>query len=178
MLKRQSSRVPTVHAASRPHLSPHINLSTFDELTAHPFSISIYTAAIACILWSLLPPARCTHLNTLPFSSRYRYHELYSRCQGCRHLELDGAFMPFSRGCSFYRVNEQGQIVWARDCVEASPPKPGDATISGLGALLPVLRGVGVGRADPAQLTEVPFEAAAVWLFYAGTCRKRNMFLL
>lgn len=76
--------------------------------------------------------------------------------------------MPFSRGCSFYRVNEQGKIVWARDCVEASPPKPGDATIGLLGVLLPVMRSVGVAKADPAQLTEVPFEAGAAWLFYAG----------
>jgi hypothetical protein len=85
-----------------------------------------------------------------------------------RHLELDGSFVPFSRGCSFYRVNEAGKIVWARDCVEASPPKPGDATIGLLAVLLPVLRTVGVAKTNPAQLTEVPFEAAAAWLFYAG----------
>ena len=73
--------------------------------------------------------------------------------------------MPFSRGCSFYRVDAGGRITWARDCVEAAPPKPGDATIGALGVLLPLLRRVGATRADPINLTQVPFEAAACLLY-------------
>lgn len=76
--------------------------------------------------------------------------------------------MPFSRGTSFYKVDDNGKITWARDCVESAPPKPGDAIIDGLAVLLPLIRRIGVSKADPAQLNEVPFEAAAVWLFYAG----------
>ena len=57
---------------------------------------------------------------------------------------------------------------WARDCVEASPPKPGAVTAGALEALLPVMRGVGVKNADPANLTKLPWVSAAVWAFYAG----------
>lgn len=39
-----------------------------------------------------------------------------------RHVELDnGTVMPFSRGASFYKVNDQGRICKARDLVEALP---------------------------------------------------------
>lgn len=86
----------------------------------------------------------------------------------CRHTELDGALFPFSRGCSFYVVDDSGKITWGRDCVESAPPKPGDSTIAALGVLAPVLRGVGLARADPANLSKLPLQSAAMWAFYAG----------
>jgi hypothetical protein len=45
-----------------------------------------------------------------------------------RHVELDGNEFPFSRGVSFYEVNEQGQIIFARDIVEPTI-KPGAAAL-------------------------------------------------
>lgn len=39
-----------------------------------------------------------------------------------RHVELtNGTVMPFSRGASFYKVNDEGRICKARDLVEALP---------------------------------------------------------
>ena len=93
--------------------------------------------------------------------------------QKCRHTELDGEFFPFSRGCSFYKLNSEGKIVWARDCVEASPPKPGDGAIAGLKLLVPVMKSIGPKNADPANLTTLPLESNAVWLFYAGQCHSK-----
>jgi hypothetical protein len=70
-----------------------------------------------------------------------------------RHLEAGaGVTFPFSRGCSFYTVNGQGQIVQARDLVEPAI-KPGSSTLQvrpaaarGAGGKLPLpqplLRGV------------------------------------
>eukprot|EP00892_Ulva_mutabilis_P002655 jgi/Ulvmu1/12390/UM009_0036.1 len=91
-----------------------------------------------------------------------------NQCGVLWHTELDGELFPFSRGCSFYTVDAEGKIAWGRDCVEASPPKPGDATIALLGVLTPVLRGIGLSRADPANLTTLPIQAATWWAFYAG----------
>jgi hypothetical protein len=85
-----------------------------------------------------------------------------------RHSEVDGNLVPFSRGVSVYRVNKEGLIEWGRDCVEASPPKPGDSTLALLQILLPILRRIGPERADPAKLTELPIASSAVWLFYFG----------
>lgn len=76
--------------------------------------------------------------------------------------------MPFSRGVSFYKLDGAGRITWARDCVEASPPKPGDGTLVALKGLLPVLRAIGVDNANPAKLTDAPLASAAVWAFYVG----------
>ncbi|TKW12860.1 hypothetical protein SEVIR_5G062900v4 [Setaria viridis] len=49
------------------------------------------------------------------------------------HLEWRGRPFPFSRGCSFYRLQEseqqqQPQIVYGRDCVEPAA-KPGDLAL-------------------------------------------------
>lgn len=47
----------------------------------------------------------------------------------CRHVELEGGIeFPFSRGVSFYEINEQGKIVFARDIVEPAM-KPGGAAL-------------------------------------------------
>lgn len=43
-----------------------------------------------------------------------------------RHLELNGEEFPFSRGLSFYELNEDGKIISARDIPEPTF-KPGDA---------------------------------------------------
>ena len=45
-----------------------------------------------------------------------------------RHVELEGHEFPFSRGVSFYEVNERGQIIYARDLVEPTF-KPGDSAL-------------------------------------------------
>ena len=45
---------------------------------------------------------------------------------------MDKAYFPFSRGCSYYSVDKHNKIVWGRDCVEASPPKPGGGTVGAL----------------------------------------------
>ena len=44
----------------------------------------------------------------------------------CRHLELNGEEFPFSRGLSFYELNDDGKIISARDVPEPTF-KPGDA---------------------------------------------------
>ncbi len=36
-----------------------------------------------------------------------------------RHVEIDGHEFPFSRGCSFYEVDDDGLITSARDLVES-----------------------------------------------------------
>lgn len=46
----------------------------------------------------------------------------------CRHLELNGVDFPYSRGLSFYEVNDEGKIVSARDIPEPTI-KPGDSAI-------------------------------------------------
>lgn len=57
-----------------------------------------------------------------------------------RHVELDGGIeFPFSRGVSFYEVDSEGRIVFARDIVEPAM-KPG-------GAALKVGRGGGLQMA-------------------------------
>ena len=45
-----------------------------------------------------------------------------------RHCEIAGSEFPFSRGVSFYEVNEDGLIVAGRDLVE-SATKPGSAAL-------------------------------------------------
>ncbi|KAL2454321.1 Nuclear transport factor 2 (NTF2) family protein [Abeliophyllum distichum] len=47
------------------------------------------------------------------------------------HLEWKGKYFPFSKGCSFYRlevVNGQRQIVYGRDSVEPAI-KPGETAL-------------------------------------------------
>ena len=46
----------------------------------------------------------------------------------CRHLEMNGHEFPFSKGVSFYEVNNDGKIVSARDIPEPTI-KPGDSAI-------------------------------------------------
>ena len=46
----------------------------------------------------------------------------------CRHLELNGVDFPYSRGLSFYEVNDEGKITSARDIPEPTI-KPGDSAI-------------------------------------------------
>jgi hypothetical protein len=45
-----------------------------------------------------------------------------------RHVEVDGNEFPFSRGASFYEINEQGQIQYSRDLVEPAL-KPGSSAL-------------------------------------------------
>ncbi|XP_047176010.1 uncharacterized protein LOC124843325 [Vigna umbellata] len=50
------------------------------------------------------------------------------------HLEWKGKPFPFSKGCSFYRlevINGRRQITYGRDCVEPAI-KPGDATLTAI----------------------------------------------
>lgn len=47
---------------------------------------------------------------------------------GCRHVEVDGNEFPFSRGASFYELDSEGRIVYARDLVEPAV-KPGSAAL-------------------------------------------------
>lgn len=46
----------------------------------------------------------------------------------CRHVDLNGHEFPFSRGVSFYEINDEGKIVAARDCVEPAL-KPGSSAL-------------------------------------------------
>ncbi|KAK9828791.1 hypothetical protein WJX72_002086 [[Myrmecia] bisecta] len=82
------------------------------------------------------------------------------------HCDIDGHEFPFSRGCSFYEVNEQGLIVSGRDLVE-SAVKPGGAALQALRLLAPLVRMLGP-NANPAKLKELPIAAGLVWAFYAG----------
>jgi len=55
------------------------------------------------------------------------------------HVEVGGIPMPFSRGCSFYKVDDDGRVVFGRDVVEFLI-KTGDATFPIMGAMMPVVR--------------------------------------
>ncbi|KAI8473351.1 MAG: hypothetical protein J3K34DRAFT_519018 [Monoraphidium minutum] len=80
------------------------------------------------------------------------------------HVECgDGVRFPFSRGCSFIRLNEAGQIVSVRDVVEPSV-KPGDSTLKLLGTLTPLIRKLGPA-ADTANLGPA-INSAALWATY------------
>jgi hypothetical protein len=83
-------------------------------------------------------------------------------------LADDGLTLPFSRGCSFITVNNAGQITYARDLVEA-PSKPGDAGLTAIAAIAPVIR---AARPDMDKLPMLPpSDALALWAFYAGAVR-------
>jgi hypothetical protein len=90
------------------------------------------------------------------------------RCGVRWHVELEGGIVfPFSRGTSFYQINEQGQIVFARDVVEPTF-KPGASALQGIAAVAPLVRRLGPA-ADPAMLKRLPIAAAAMggfWLTY------------
>ena len=80
------------------------------------------------------------------------------------HVELEGvAEFPFSRGVSFYEINEQGKIVFARDIVEPAL-KPGSAALKGITVVAPLVRRLGA-RADPSL---VPWGAVGMGLFWAS----------
>jgi ketosteroid isomerase-like protein len=78
------------------------------------------------------------------------------------HVEFkNGTTLPFSRGASFYRINNQGQIVYARDIVEPAF-KPGSGALKAISLIAPVIRKLGPS-ADPAYL---PY--FLMWGFYIG----------
>ena len=81
-------------------------------------------------------------------------------------MELDGVEFPFSRGVSFYEVNAQGRIVFARDIVEPTF-KPGGAALAGISLVAPLVRRLGPA-ASPAALKRLPLAAGAMWAFWAG----------
>ncbi|GAB4821572.1 hypothetical protein N2152v2_008618 [Parachlorella kessleri] len=82
------------------------------------------------------------------------------------HVELEGHEFPFSRGVSFYEVNERGQIIYARDLVEPTF-KPGDSALLGIGLVAPLVRKLGP-KASPSYLKQLPIAAGAMWAFYAA----------
>ncbi|CAG9460418.1 unnamed protein product [Pedinophyceae sp. YPF-701] len=83
------------------------------------------------------------------------------------HVELKGGIpFPFGRGCSFYRVDPQGRIVYGRDIVEPTS-KPGASTLWLLRALTPIVRAIGPAAAKPGAAAPLPLWGvyAAYWWF-------------
>jgi hypothetical protein len=82
-------------------------------------------------------------------------------------VELEsGTVMPFSRGASFYKVNEEGHICKARDLVEGLP-KAGDAAFGVMKAVTPLIRMLGQrGVSLNSQALAGP--AIGMWAFYAS----------
>lgn len=81
------------------------------------------------------------------------------------HVELDKvAEFPFSRGVSFYEINKEGKIIFARDIVEPTI-KPGASALGAISVLAPVVRSLGPA-ADPSNLPDVPLAAVAMIGFY------------
>lgn len=66
-------------------------------------------------------------------------------CSIVWHVEVNGIPMPFSRGCSFYKVDESGKVVFGRDVVEFLI-KTGDFTFPIMGAMMPVVRMLPFGK--------------------------------
>lgn len=83
-----------------------------------------------------------------------------------RHVDLAGNEFPFSRGVSFYEVNDDGKIISARDCVEP-PLKPGASALQGLRVMTPIVRKLG-SKANPAILKTIPVKSYLLWAFYAA----------
>eukprot|EP00210_Caulerpa_lentillifera_P008715 g8313.t1 len=81
------------------------------------------------------------------------------------HVEVGEIVMPFSRGCSFYRVNNQGKIVFARDTVEPTI-KPGHLALRVLTLVLPIIKKLGP-NANISYLKKLPIASGLVWGFYA-----------
>jgi len=74
------------------------------------------------------------------------------KCGVLWHVELESekeglVELPFSRGCSFYVVDEQGQISFARDIVEPAI-KPGESALKGITTVAPLIRKLG-NKANP-----------------------------
>ncbi|PSC68605.1 polyketide cyclase [Micractinium conductrix] len=93
------------------------------------------------------------------------------RCGVRWHVELtddrgQSVEFPFSRGVSFYEVNDQGKIIYARDCVEPAL-KPGSSALGGIGVIAPLVRKLGP-NANPAVLKTLPIASGLMWAFYAG----------
>lgn len=55
------------------------------------------------------------------------------------HVEIQGKPFPFSRGCSFYRCNQEGKIVYGRDIPEPSS-KPGGIALFIIKLVAPIIR--------------------------------------
>ncbi len=90
------------------------------------------------------------------------------------HVELESdkegfVALPFSRGCSFYELNDNGKIVYARDLVEPAS-KPGPAALGAISAIAPVIRKLG-SKADPRNIRSKDgkdlFKAAGLYAFAA-----------
>ncbi|GMH40577.1 hypothetical protein BSKO_08481 [Bryopsis sp. KO-2023] len=81
------------------------------------------------------------------------------------HCEVNGVEFPFSRGVSFYRV-ENGRIKFGRDIVEPTF-KPGHGAIKVLSLITPIVKKLGK-NANPSILKKLPIAAGAMWLFYAA----------
>lgn len=78
------------------------------------------------------------------------------------HVEFDGGIvLPFSRGVSFYRVNDKGQIIYGRDIVEPAF-KAGSGALKAISIVAPIIKKLGPA-ANPALLPSL-----ALWAFYAG----------
>jgi len=83
------------------------------------------------------------------------------------HVELtNGTVMPFSRGASFYKVNDEGRICKARDLVEALP-KAGDAAFGVMKAVTPLIRMLGE-RGITLKSQALAGSAIGMWAFYAS----------
>jgi len=92
------------------------------------------------------------------------------------HVELESEKegfvpLPFSRGASFYRLNKQGKIVYARDLVEPSS-KPGPAALGAISFIAPIVRKLGT-KANPQNLRSKEdgkdlVKAAAMYAFAAS----------
>lgn len=85
------------------------------------------------------------------------------------HVELEGVAQfpfPFSRGVSFYEIDEDGRIKFARDIVEPTF-KPGAAALQGISVVAPLVRRLGPA-ADPSNLSKLPIAAGAMGAFYLG----------
>ena len=76
------------------------------------------------------------------------------------HVELDGKFFPNTRGASLYRINEDGQLCYARDVVE-SPTKLGSAAFGIMKVVTPILRQVLKDEGDNGPKNAAAAAAAA-----------------
>mmetsp|Transcript_10041 Transcript_10041/g.28819 ORF Transcript_10041/g.28819 Transcript_10041/m.28819 type:complete len:105 (+) Transcript_10041:130-444(+) len=88
-------------------------------------------------------------------------------CGVAWHVELtNGTKIPFSRGASFYRVNNEGKILFGRDLVEALP-KAGDAAFGVMKTVVPLLRTLG-DRGASLSSPVIALPALGMWAFYAS----------
>ena len=103
--------------------------------------------------------ARTLHLKLVPGDIRFVVDDITGndtrRVGVIWHVELESekegfVTLPFSRGCSFYELNEAGKIIYARDLVEPAS-KPGPAALGAISAIAPVIRKLG-SKADPRNI--------------------------